>query len=198
MTATSGDQGGKGMQQQILPRDGGRYVDQFWSGMYSTLCSFAQTEARLVWMRYSAFLIVHGLLFNFVKDQIHNHTLVLVASLVGLIICSIWAFLNHCGWTNQNLYLWHAAQLKFSMDLTLPTDHFVGQQPPPPGDSIYWTAQLLPITLGIIDCFGIYVGAEKITANITYRVAIALLAAAISVIAVVSRCQKVHGRPIFA
>jgi hypothetical protein len=196
--ATAGDHT-EMMRREILPKDGNGYVDQFWSGMFGTLCTFAQTEARLVWMRYSAFLIVHGLLFNFVKDNLSNHLVLLVAGIVGLVICGVWAFLNHCGWANQNLCLWHASRLKFRMDnLTLPTDAFAGAQPPSPGDSIYWTAQTLPIVLGIVDCIGIYEGADKITANNTWRLGIALLAGAISVGLVAILCRSVQGKPTFA
>jgi hypothetical protein len=55
------------VRREIPPKDN-VYVDQFWSGMYGTLCSFAQSEARLIWMRYSAFLVFHSLLFNFIRD----------------------------------------------------------------------------------------------------------------------------------
>jgi hypothetical protein len=58
----TGDEAAKdNTQQEISPRDG-PYVDQFWNGMYATLCSFGQAEARLVWMRWSAFLVVHVLI----------------------------------------------------------------------------------------------------------------------------------------
>jgi len=197
--AKASDPAGELKRQEIPPKDG-QYVDQFWSGMFGTLCSLAQTEARLVWMRYSAFLIVEGLLLNFIKDNLSKHVVVLWVGIVGLVFCSVWAFLNHCGWANQNLFFWHAWRLKFRMEnLTLPTDAFAGAQPPPPGgDSIYWTAQLIPMVLGIVDCAAIYEGANKFAINATWRLGIAVLAGAISLGLVVILCRRVHGRPGFA
>ena len=97
------DTPGEELRLEILPvGEKELFVDQFWSGMYNTLCSFAQTEARLVWMRYSAFLVVHGLLFNFVKEN-NSLDVVFFSGILGLVLCIVWAFLNHCGWKNQNV-----------------------------------------------------------------------------------------------
>jgi hypothetical protein len=52
-----------------LPQNGSAYADQFWSANYSTLCSFVINEARLVWTRFAAFLIVHGFFFKYFTDE---------------------------------------------------------------------------------------------------------------------------------
>jgi hypothetical protein len=44
-----GNHAEEAMRQEILPKDQTGYVDQFWSGMFGTLCSFGMSESRLVW-----------------------------------------------------------------------------------------------------------------------------------------------------
>src|SRR5207245_1996174 len=138
------------LTRQAISPMGEKYVDQFWSGMYGALCSFGQSEQRLIWMRYSAFLIVHGIIFGFVKDYAsspadHAPTL-LSTGLLGLSVCCVWAFLNYCGWKNQNMFFWYAWRLEFNAEsLKLPTDFFGGSRPLEPFGPIYWSAQLLPI-----------------------------------------------------
>jgi hypothetical protein len=188
--------------EEVRPHSDKGYVDQFWSGMFSTFCSFAQTEARLIWMRYSAFLVVHGLLFNFVKDHLADRNVLLGGGVAGLFVCGVWAFLNYCGWVNLYFYLWHASRLKFfnldaSVPLMLPTDSFIGETQPRPKGSVYRTAQLLPLFFGAIDCIGIYEGAHKITSNTIVSSAIALLAGLIALGLVAVFCRKLGKGPTF-
>lgn len=196
------DQCSEQMRRNTPPQDGEKgYVDQFWIGMFSTLCSFAQSESRLIWMRYSAFLIVHGLLLKFILDSMADkelkldHLLLLFASALGLLFCGVWAYLNHCGWANQNLFLWYAWRLKFSMgSFTPPTEAFEGVRPPAPGDSIYWTAQLLPFAFGVADCFGIYKGSDEILTSGTHRFVASIGAGASVFLVLAVFCRRVQGR----
>ena len=149
------------MQKDIPPYNGDKYVDQFWSSMYATYCSFGQSEQRLIWMRYSALLIVQGIILGFCKECIakpaENAPALFCAGFLGLALCSLWAFLNYCGWKNQNMFFWHAAQLKFKVDdLRLPTDFFIGIEPPEPYGSIYYSAQFLPAVFWIVDYLCVY------------------------------------------
>src|SRR5258706_3154234 len=135
----TGDEGAKdSTRREISPSDPEGYVDQFWSGMFATLCSFGQAESRLVWMRWSAFLVVHVLILSFLRDIKDNQSFVyLVLGVSGLALSGIWAYLNHLGWVNQNVFYWYAARLNFkdkSQDIMLPTDEFAaGKQPGKPG-----------------------------------------------------------------
>jgi hypothetical protein len=193
LMATANDKSVEDMRREILPKDG-KYVDQFWSGMFGTLCTFGQGEARLVWMRYSAFLVVHGLIFNVLKDHLsEDGWLLAIIGFSGLILCGVWAILNYAGWKNQNFLYWQAWHLKFD-NLTLPTDAFGGQQPPAPGDIIYWTAQSLPALLGIVYCVCIYLGAGSITTSIICRSAIAVLAGTVALGWVIISCLLVRRR----
>jgi hypothetical protein len=70
----------------------------------------------------------------------------------------------------------------------------VAEKPPAPGDSIYRAAQLVPTVLGIIYCLGIYEGADKITANNTGRLIIAVLAGVITAVGVVISCWSTAGK----
>jgi hypothetical protein len=92
------DTPGEKMRFEIPPKDT-VYVDQFWSGMYGNLYSFGWSEQRLIWMRYSAFLIVHGIIFGFLKDSLskpdESACILFFAGILGLVICSMWGFLNY-------------------------------------------------------------------------------------------------------
>ncbi len=141
----SDDTPGDKIRFDIPPRDPAGYVDQFWSGMYGNLCSFGWSEQRLILMRYSAFMIVHGIIFGFLKDSLskpdESAWILFSAGMLGLAICSVWGFLNYCGWYNQNAFFWYAWRLKFMNDkLKLPTDVFKGETPPGPSGQIYWSA----------------------------------------------------------
>jgi hypothetical protein len=182
---------------------GEKYVDQFWSGMYGTLCSFGHSEQRLIWMRYSAFLVVHGLVFSFVKDcatkpDDHAETL-LLTGLIGLVVCCVWAFLNYCGWKNQNMFFWYAWRLEFNKvdHMKLPTDFFGGSKPPEPHGSIFWAAQLLPVAFGFVDCLCIYPSTARLGfGGEAVRWVSAVLIGVGSLASVVFCCRRVRRRDI--
>jgi hypothetical protein len=136
---------------------GDKYVDQFWSGMYGNLCASAQVEQSLVWLRYTAFLLVHGLFFTIGKDYLLDSSgrspgVLFLAGLLGLAVCVVWSFLNYCGWRNQTKLFRYASRFKFmDANLELPTDIFHGRREP--FGPIYRAAQALPLSFGVLDCF---------------------------------------------
>src|SRR5688500_4553915 len=118
MTSTNDDN----EKTTIGPHDGTSYNDQFWIACYSTICNFGLTEVRLIWMRYSAFLIAHSTLLGLMGFAWNAAgRFLLIQSVVGLVLTLLWMMMNSLGWTNQNLWYWQAANLRFSgLSIRLP------------------------------------------------------------------------------
>jgi len=134
------------LSQDVSPFDEkNQYSDIFWASMYGTLCRFGLNETRLVWMRASAFLIVHGVLLQSALDPQNSDLLSAYAlQVAGLVLACLWSIMNYLGWMNQDRWYWYAAMFKFEkIQVPLPTDYFRGSQPQKPGGHIYVITQIV-------------------------------------------------------
>lgn len=133
--------------QKIPPHNGSNYSDIFWASLYGTLCRFGHTETRLIWMRSSAFLVVHAALIHLTvpKKSVSLEPIVLLAlALVGIFLACLWSIMNHLGWINQEIWYWYAAKLRFTkVNVALPTDFWHTKAPPKPFGEIYLIVQII-------------------------------------------------------
>ncbi|MEE9465252.1 MAG: hypothetical protein V3W14_06765 [Candidatus Neomarinimicrobiota bacterium] len=134
----------------IIPYNGTKFSDIFWSNLYGSLCRWGHMETRLIWMRYSAFLVVHAALVHLVgpeaialaiKPESSTSWIVLILSFAGYLLGCFWWSMNYFGWWNQNLFYTYASNLKFEIQHPLPTDYWRGEDKIRPKGRIYSLAQ---------------------------------------------------------
>ena len=136
----------KQRRQEVPPHDKERYSDIYWASIYGTLCSFGQNETRLIWMRSSVFLVVHGTLMHLTVTRTSENTEpvpILILTALGVALAFIWYLMNYWGWMNQDRWYWLAARLHFTeVHVLLPTDFWATDEPPKPGGEIYCATQV--------------------------------------------------------
>lgn len=120
--------------------------------LYRAAVSFGTNETRLIWSRYTGFLVINGfftnaLLSKWVPPQ--NSSLLLIGGALALLVNAVWHTLNFSGWLNQIRWYRIAGNLDESLgQWKLPTDDFKEKVKRPCG-WIYWIAQLVPMGFSI-------------------------------------------------
>lgn len=131
----------------------GDYTDSAYTGLYNTAVSMGINETTLIWLRYSGFLILQGLIVNSLKTSFApiNYYIIIPLCVIGYLVSAIWCILNYCGWLYQNLWYTYASRFDFTnLKIDLITKQWEKEKKRKPDGIIYYLAQAIPILFMIL------------------------------------------------
>lgn len=180
---------------RLIKPTGNDYPEQFFSTIYAAHLSFADGERRLIWGRFSGFLIIEGFIINALLKEFNQQPLSIqiALSIAGCIVSIAWILINHAGWLSQNMWLKLAAGFNFSkLNIALISDHWKDEKSAHPAGSIYTIAQLIPSAFIIIYSTTLGLSIHPITSGLNYGFAFILLAPLISFFAILFLIKKLN------
>lgn len=138
--------------EQDTTADIGGLSSETLASLFATEIQMSLNETRLIWARYSAFLVAISLITNIIYNMFFSveylyitvqHSVVTVG---GTSLCGAWFVLNGRGWSTQDLQFRRAGK---TYDKILPNDLFFqsfrNDTSPSPKGFVYTIAQIPPI-----------------------------------------------------
>lgn len=145
--------------------------------LYRASIAFGIQETTLIWMRYSAFLLINGFLVTVLSKsngESNFPKVLIIVGALGVFINLIWHILNFAGWYNQCTFYRIASNIipkyyEYYFDSKyLPTAHFNKEETSKPHGWIYWLAQSIPSVFYLASWLCISDGLLLIKSNENY------------------------------
>jgi hypothetical protein len=108
----------------------------------------ALQEANLVWLRYTAFVVLNGFLVNAIaqdaSDGKMSDLMFILIGVFGMTLNASWHILNYSGWKNQYIYIHYATISAGDRYMGRPYNDFTDPKNINDFGIIYVVAQIVP------------------------------------------------------